>query len=237
LGLGHEHTRSDRDYYITVLWDNIRNPVRFCRATWRQQALANIPYDYDSIMHASVDQSAKQSSDCRKVDYEGQQRCLAFLPNQEKLRQQQQKTTVAIGQRDHLSKGDVDAVNTLYPRSALTPSAASPAAAQPCVVSTTTTVTVGARRTTTTKTVPCPPPGRPIVTEPPAVRAWCCQGRWGMDRFCRPNGCSPNVRVSWPQPDRWCRPGWCRPRPRPLCNGWIDDGWRRPPFDGWDDSW
>jgi hypothetical protein len=178
-------------------------------------------------MHASVDRSTKQSADCQKVDYEGQQRCMAFVPNQEELRQQEQTGTIEIGQRGHLSKGDIEAVNTLYP--SRSSSALSPGAVQPCVVSTTTTITMAGRRTTTTRTVPCPPGGRQIVTEPPPARTRCCQGRWGMDRFCRPEGCRPNVMVSWPQPDRWCRAGWCSPRPRHLCNGWIDDGWD----DGW----
>jgi Astacin (Peptidase family M12A) len=217
LGLGHEHTRSDRDYYITILWGNIQDPIQFCRATWRQQALANIPYDYDSIMHYSVYRSTKQSSDCQKVVYKGQQRCLAFVPNQKELHEQEQKQgAIEIGQRDHLSRGDIDAVNTLYPRS---PLAQSPTAVQSCVVSSTTTITAGARTITTTKTVPCRRDARQIAIEPPPVRI------------------RSTMRVIRPLPDRWCRPGWCRPRPLPLCEGWIKDGRERPPFDDWDDGW
>jgi hypothetical protein len=215
LGLGHEHTRSDRDYYITVLWDNIQTPVQFCRATWRQRALAEIPYDFDSIMHDSADQSVKPSSDCQKTDYEGQQRCMAFVPNQEELKQQERKQgAVGIGQRDHLSKGDIDAVNTLYPRSSLSLRPPSARAGEPCVVSTTTTVTVGDRRTTVTKTVPCPPAGRHIVTASSPVRERCCEGKFGMDRF------------------RWCRPEWCGPPRYRICNGS-----EFPPPDNWADGW
>jgi hypothetical protein len=232
LGLGHEHTRSDRDYYLTILWRNIQDPVRFCRATWRQQALADVPYDYDSIMHDSVDQSVKPSSDCEKTDYEGQQRCLAFAPNREELqRQEQEQGTIAIGQRDHLSKGDIDAVNTLYPRSSSSLSLPPPpaGAGEPCVISTTTTVTVGGRSTTTTKTVPCPQGDRHDVAGASSVYA---QGRLGPDRFCPE--CRPHVRVSWPRPHRWCRPGWCRRPPPPLCDGVIADSWERAPLDdGW----
>jgi Astacin (Peptidase family M12A) len=215
LGLGHEHTRSDRDYYITVLWDNIQAPVQLCRATWRQQALANIPYDFDSIMHGSVDQSVKPSSDCQKTDYDGQQRCLAFVPNQEELKQQKQKQgAVEIGQRDHLSKGDIDAVNALYPRASLSLRPPSSRVGQPCVVSTTTTVTVGTQRTTVTKTAPCPPAGRHIVTASSTARTRCCEGNFGMDRF------------------RWCRPGWCRPPRLRICNG-LD----YPLPNDWGDEW
>jgi hypothetical protein len=217
LGLGHEHTRSDRDYFITILWDNIQNPVQFCRATWRQPTLAKIPYDYDSIMHASVDQSAKQSADCQKVDYEGQQQCLAFVPNQKELpKQEPEQGTIEIGQRNHLSAGDIDGVNTLYPGSSPSP----PTPLQPCVVTTTRTITVWDRRMTTTSTEPCPSGGSQV----------------GIDHFCHSNWCRPIVRVGWPRPDGWSRPGWCNLRPRPICNRWIEDRWERPPFDDWDDG-
>uniref|UniRef100_A0A4W5LQB1 Metalloendopeptidase n=1 Tax=Hucho hucho TaxID=62062 RepID=A0A4W5LQB1_9TELE len=50
LGFVHEHSRTDRDKYITVLWENIwkdrvRNFEKF-----KTNSL-DIPYDYDSVMH------------------------------------------------------------------------------------------------------------------------------------------------------------------------------------------
>jgi hypothetical protein len=233
LGLGHEHSRGGRDDYITILWSNIDGPKQFCRVIWDQQALANTAYDYDSIMHYASTQAAKRSSDCKKVIYDGKQDCLAFLPNQEKLEQQRQTvgSNVEPGQRDHLSAGDIALVNILYPASPPPPSPA-----QPCVRSTTTSVKVGDRTTTTTaNTEPCSPRSQKTITEPRPDRPRCCQDRWGAGRFCRPDGC-PAIRVSWPRPDRWCRPGWCRPRPRRHCDGWIEDGWERPPFDDRDDD-
>src|SRR6266576_3762071 len=90
LGLGHQHSRGNRDDYITILWSNIDGPKQICRVIWDQQTLANTAYDYDSIMHYASTQAAKRSSDCKKVIYDGKQECLAFLPNQEKLDQQRQ---------------------------------------------------------------------------------------------------------------------------------------------------
>ncbi|XP_064831675.1 hatching enzyme 1.2 [Oncorhynchus masou masou] len=50
LGFVHEHSRIDRDNYVTVLWENIwkdrvRNFEKF-----KTNSL-DVPYDYDSIMH------------------------------------------------------------------------------------------------------------------------------------------------------------------------------------------
>ena len=233
LGLGHEHSRGGRDDYITILWSNIDGPKQFCRVIWDQQALANTAYDYDSIMHYASTRAAKRSSDCKKVMYEGKQDCLAFLPNQEKLEQQRRTagSNVEPGQRDHLGAGDIALVNILYPASPPPPSPA-----QPCVRSTTTSIKAGDRTTTTTtNTEPCSPRPQKAIAEPRPDRPRCCQDRWGAGRFCRPDAC-PAIRVSWPRPDRWCRPEWCRPRPRRHCDGWIEDGWERPPFDDWDDD-
>jgi hypothetical protein len=233
LGLGHEHSRGDRDNYITILWSNIDGPKQFCRVIWDQPTSASTAYDYDSIMHYAATQAAKQSSDCKKVSYDGKQECLAFLPNQEKLEQQRRTAgrNVEPGQRDHLSAADIARMNILYPASPPPPSPA-----QPCVRSTTTSTRLGDRTTTTTTNPePCSPRSQNTIAEPRPDRPGCCHDRRSADRFCRPDEC-PAIRVSWPRSDRWCRPGWCRPRPSRHCDGWIEDGWGRPPFDDWDDD-
>jgi Astacin (Peptidase family M12A) len=231
LGLGHQHSRGNRDDYIKILWSNIDGPKQFCRVIWDQPTSANTAYDYDSIMHYASTQAARRSSDCKQVIHDGKRDCLAFLPNQEKLEQQRQTagSNVEPGQRDHLSAGDIALVNMLYPASPPPPSPA-----QPCVRSTTTSSKVGDRTTaTTTNTEPCSPRSRKTMTEPRPDRPRCCGDRWDAGRFCRPDAC-PAIRVSWPRPDRWCRPGWCRPRRH--CDGWIEDGWERRPSDDWDDD-
>jgi hypothetical protein len=234
LGLGHEHSRGDRDYYITIQWSNIDGPKQFCRVIWDQQALANTTYDYDSIMHYAPDRAAKRSSGCKKVVYDGKEDCLSFLPNQERLEQQRQTLgrNIKPGQRDHLSEDDIARVNTLYPSSS---PAASVVIAQPCVRTITTSTKLGGRTTTTSKTEPCSPRSQTTATEP-SVRSPCCWDREAGDRFCRPGAC-PAVRVRWPRPERWCRPGWCRPWPQRQCDGWSEARWEHPPFEGWDDRW
>ena len=265
LGLGHEHSRGHRDDYITILWSNIDSPKQFCRVIWDQQALADTAYDYDSIMHYAPTQAAKRSSGCKKVIYDGKQDCLAFLPNQEKLEQQRQTvgSNVEPGQRDHLSAGDIALVNMLYPASPSPPSPAQPCVRTTTTSikvgdRTTTTTKTEACSPDSQTTIIEPRPDRPqccgdrwgggrfcrpdvcptsqtTITEPRPHRPRCCQDGWGGGRFCRPDVC-PTVRVSWPRPDRWCRPGGCRPRPRRHCDGWIEDGWERPPFDDRDDD-
>jgi hypothetical protein len=236
LGLGHEHSRGDRDSYITILWSNIDGPKQFCRAIWDQQALANTTYDYDSIMHYAPGRAAKRSSGCKKVIYDGKEDCLAFLPNQERLEQQRQTLGRSIrpGQRDHLSEEDIARVNTLYPASS---PASSLAIAPPCTRTITTSSKAGDRTTTTTvKTEPCSLRSQKTMTEPSSIRPPCCWDGEASNPPCRPAAC-PAVGVRWPRPDRWCRPGWCRPWPRPRCDRWLEARWERPPFDGWDDRW
>lgn len=54
LGLWHHHQRYDRDEFIVVLWDQIRDDRidNFFRcATLDQCDNHNVPYDYGSVMH------------------------------------------------------------------------------------------------------------------------------------------------------------------------------------------
>lgn len=53
LGFGHEHNRLDRDNYINVNWDNIREEKRnqFCKNEFGTYKTFDLPYDYRSIMH------------------------------------------------------------------------------------------------------------------------------------------------------------------------------------------
>jgi hypothetical protein len=199
LGLGHEHSRGDRDDYIKIFWSNIDSPKQFCRAFWDQQTLANTSYDYDSIMHYAPDQDAKRSSGCEKVIYDGKEDCLAFLPNQEKLEQQRQALgcTIRPGQRDHLSEGDIARVNTLYP--------ASPPAQY--AIAQSSAIRPLCRRDREAGVPFCRPAACPTVrVRLPRPDGWCRSG-------C----CS-----SWPQRPRdgWFEARWERPPP----DDW-DDRW------------
>jgi Astacin (Peptidase family M12A) len=220
LGLGHEQSRSDRGKNITVLWDNLEDKAQFC--TGILVTRPDKAYDYDSIMHYSPLQDVKPPPGCQKVKYGEEMRCLSFFPKPEKA--PLWPKSPKIGQRDHLSSGDIEAVNALYPARPPDPR---PPTGQTCVITTTTTITVGGQTSEKTTTEPCPP-------VPDNQR--CCHEKIVVPRPCYPDGCRRPVKVNWPRPDRWCRSEWCRPwpRPRPLCerDGWSED---RPPFDDWDE--
>jgi hypothetical protein len=215
LGLQHEHSRGNRDTYITVLWGNIDQPKQFCRVVWDQPALANTSYDYDSIMHYAPTRAVKPSSDCVKAKYDGKESCLAFLPDQDKLDQQRRTlgTNVRPGQRDHLSDGDIARVNALYP--------SSPArSAQPCV-------RPGDRSTPCSSNAP-----RTISERRPVPHRCCLDRREG--NYCR-SSC-PSVRVTWSRDRQWCQKRWCHSWPRRRCDDWFEARWD-PPFEDWADRW
>jgi Astacin (Peptidase family M12A) len=241
LGLGHEQSRSDRDKFITVLWGNIKDSPppdidgyrkQYCQVIWDQQTLQKTTYDFDSIMHYPVDGFSKDPPDksCEKEEvYNRKHQCLAFEPKPDKAPLWPKSPN--IGQRDHLSKGDIEAVNTLYP--AIRP----PDPVPPCVIVTKTTTRVGDQTIEKTKTEPCTPGVGPIPGDQQCCQERrCCQEKIVVAPSFHHDRCRPPVKVNWPRPDRWCRSEWCRPRPRPrpLCDR---DGWSegRPPFDDWDE--
>jgi hypothetical protein len=247
LGLGHEQSRSDRGDYITMLWGNIKdgpppdiNKYRkqYCQVIWDQQTVEKTVYDFDSIMHYPVNGFSKVPPDkCEKEEvYEGKSQCLAFEPKPEKAPLWPKSPN--IGQRNHLSKGDIEAVNTLYPplKKPEPPPGPQPST-PPCVIVTKTTTRVGDQTIEATKTELCTPGVGPIPGDQQCCQERrCCQEKIVVAPSCHHDRCRPPVKVNWPRPDRWCRSEWCRPRPRPrpLCDR---DGWSegRPPFDDWDE--
>jgi Astacin (Peptidase family M12A) len=187
LGMGHEQSRKDRNQFIRVVWNNIddgddhNGKAQFCRGI-RNVTLPNTAYDFDSIMHYSPLQATKASG-CQKVPYGDKEQCVAFVP----LDKDWLRWPSSIGQRDHLSKGDIEAVNTLYP-----PLPEPQLPASPCVIVTKTTVRVGDRTIETTKTEACTPGTMPIPGNQP-----CCHV--GEGHPCYPDGCRPHIKIRWPQ--------------------------------------
>ncbi len=55
IGFWHEHSRPDRDDYIRVVEENIRNgeEFNFWKDTWREVDSMKQPYDVGSVMHYS----------------------------------------------------------------------------------------------------------------------------------------------------------------------------------------
>ncbi|XP_056872375.1 low choriolytic enzyme-like [Takifugu flavidus] len=92
LGFYHEHTRSDRDDYITILWENIIDHHVY---NFNKKDTINLdtPYDYSSIMHYGRD---------------------AFGMNRKETLIPYPDSSVEIGQRDGMSEIDVLRVNRLY---------------------------------------------------------------------------------------------------------------------------
>ncbi|XP_067936790.1 zinc metalloproteinase nas-15-like [Watersipora subatra] len=99
LGFYHEQSRADRDYYIDVLWDNVKkgaenNFKKFALGTSIDHL--DQPYDYDSVMHYGTDSFAQDPSK-------------PTITTKIKL-----TNGVHIGQRDHLSVIDIKMIQKLY---------------------------------------------------------------------------------------------------------------------------
>lgn len=93
LGLWHEHSRERRDEFIKI---NIANVIDRFRLNFDQKVADGDDfgeYDYDSIMHYSWNAFAKDP------EYP-----TIIVPDGRK-----------IGQRDHLSAGDIAAIKSIYP--------------------------------------------------------------------------------------------------------------------------
>ncbi|XP_041643360.1 high choriolytic enzyme 1-like [Cheilinus undulatus] len=93
LGFQHEQTRSDRDYYVRINWENI-NPQMAYNFYRQSTNNLNTPYDYSSIMHygrtAFSIQYGKDS--------------ITPIPD----------PNVQIGQRQGMSYWDIMRINLLY---------------------------------------------------------------------------------------------------------------------------
>ena len=92
LGLWHEQSRSDRDDFIEVVMENVRAEARHNFDKHVQDGTDLGDYDFDSIMHYPAK---------------------AFTSNgQPTIRT---KGGQAIGQRNGLSAGDINAIKLMYP--------------------------------------------------------------------------------------------------------------------------
>ncbi|KAM7368108.1 hypothetical protein PAMP_014358 [Pampus punctatissimus] len=92
LGFYHEHTRSDRDEYIRVTWENIHQYFVY-NFQKKDSNNLNTPYDYTSVMHYGRTAFGKLGSET-----------LTPIPD----------PSVPIGQRDGLSDIDILRINRLY---------------------------------------------------------------------------------------------------------------------------
>ncbi|KAM7406520.1 hypothetical protein PAMP_000894 [Pampus punctatissimus] len=93
LGFQHEQTRSDRDYYVRINWENI-NPQMAYNFYKQNTNNLNTPYDYSSIMHYGKTAFSVQFG----------RDSITPIPN----------ANVQIGQRQGMSYWDIMRINLLY---------------------------------------------------------------------------------------------------------------------------
>ncbi|CAB1432545.1 unnamed protein product [Pleuronectes platessa] len=96
LGFYHEHTRSDRDQYVKINWENIEkhNFINFRKMDTDN---LNTPYDYTSVMHYGRTAFGRRAE------------TITPIPNR----------SVAIGQRSGMSRIDILRINRLYRKTAV----------------------------------------------------------------------------------------------------------------------
>ncbi|XP_071321396.1 hatching enzyme 1.2-like [Trachinotus anak] len=93
LGFHHEHTRSDRDQYVRINWENVPSVHEF-NFHKRDTNNLNTPYDYSSVMHYG--RTAFSSTFGADT--------ITPIPD----------SSVPIGQRDDMSDIDILRINRLY---------------------------------------------------------------------------------------------------------------------------
>jgi Astacin (Peptidase family M12A)/Divergent InlB B-repeat domain len=97
LGLWHEHTREDRNDYVTINWDNITSSASY---NFSQNIATGDDigsYDYNSIMHYHATSFSRN----------GLPTIVTIPPG------------IPIGQRGSLSVGDIEGIKVLYPSSSV----------------------------------------------------------------------------------------------------------------------
>ncbi|XP_023285736.1 low choriolytic enzyme-like [Seriola lalandi dorsalis] len=92
LGFYHEHTRSDRDMYVKINWENV-NQYFVYNFQKKDTDNLNTPYDYSSIMHYGRTAFGKFGAE-------------TITPIRD--------PSASVGQRDGLSKIDILRINRLY---------------------------------------------------------------------------------------------------------------------------
>lgn len=93
VGLWHEQSRTDRNLYIKIVWENIEEAHKHNFEQHLSDGKDFGEYDYESIMHYSEYAFSKN----------GQKTIIPL------------KEGVQIGQREHLSEKDIAAVKAMYP--------------------------------------------------------------------------------------------------------------------------
>lgn len=96
LGFYHEQSRPDRDQYVEIFWDNIKNGLddNFEKKEFGETDTLNFQYDFGSIMHYG------------KYTF-------AMDPSKPTI-QSKSNPYQSLGQRDSMSPTDIQQINNLY---------------------------------------------------------------------------------------------------------------------------
>ena len=102
LGLWHEQSRPDRDKYIRVNMENVvkEDRANFMKMPQRLVDTHKLAYDYDSVMHYNSYAFSKNGEPTIEVI--------------ESNAEYKDEGYPVIGQRSHLSQGDIEIVNKMY---------------------------------------------------------------------------------------------------------------------------
>lgn len=95
LGLWHEQSRADRNFYVRIIWENIEEKYKFNFDQHLTDGKDFGNYDYQSIMHYAPYAFSKN----------GQPTIIPLTEG------------IEIGQRAHLSEKDIAAIKAMYPES------------------------------------------------------------------------------------------------------------------------
>ena len=189
VGFFHEQSRSDRDDYITIMWNNIQPGMagqfeKYSTATI--QALGS-DYDYTSIMHYGPKAFSKNGLP-------------TIVP----------KHKVTIGQRSGFSSVDSYKINALYgcPTNGGPPTTAPATVAPPAPTNPPATL---APQVTTQRPYPSPPTKLP----PPPVIEECKNSRPDCDQLAQQGWCQRNP--GWMKEHCPASCGHCKPQPVPDC--------------------
>uniref|UniRef100_A0AC34FB87 Metalloendopeptidase n=1 Tax=Panagrolaimus sp. ES5 TaxID=591445 RepID=A0AC34FB87_9BILA len=198
VGFFHEQSRTDRDDFITILWQNIQPGMagqfeKYSSATI--QSLGS-EYDYSSIMHYGPKAFSKNGQ-------------ATIVPKQQKA---------TIGQRSGFSGVDSFKINTLYgcPTSGKPgvtntspPPTAPPTTQQPIIVVTSTYAPI------TQRPYPSPPTSQPPPPAPPPTVEECRNTRPDCDQLAQQGWCQRNP--GWMKDHCPIACGMCKARPAPEC--------------------
>ncbi|CAO1322254.1 unnamed protein product [Diamesa tonsa] len=94
LGFLHMHTTTQRDAYVDIQWNHVVNSAITNFNTTKFSSLYGTEYDYDSITHYSTNAFSN----------DGKPTIVSKTPGKD----------LTMGQRDHLSAGDITRLNRMY---------------------------------------------------------------------------------------------------------------------------